>query len=672
MGNTWFPTNLGKYVYLKSLEIGSPPEREVAQFVKRELVFNNDISDPNTDFYEKVSGALEILKKIATNEEKKEQQAINFIKEKIQTHINNPKLPLKIKIRLTEHLNALNNIYHGINQKDFNLIKDINIIEQDLKLFNRRLEEITNIPDDPRKIFTRLEYRQESELDQFIRNFGLEQNIHHKSDEKIAATLKKLIQNTVKDEFNDIPGAQLLLINLLYIDFMDKLQNEQQQDIYQLSQKTLQDELKKYYKRNTSSKIDVSDETELIQLLKNNHDETKHLLKDLSTFLGIEFISEKKYNQLLTKQEELMSKKTRTNEEKKQLENIKHAIQLYNEKIYECYEKFLIFRFQNNTSHGFLDEIRRTIERNGINIDKNVGIDNIIPLGLAYFGIDEQKIKQELLKTSREISNIIGDNFTQIQQSPITLETFDTAVENEKTMNQQIRQELDNSAEAIKTLKQESEQSFISFESLKLSRTHENGVKSDEAYKGRTMNILSALTKLYAAPGFSSALMNKDLLITFLLNISDATLGSQNKSSLETYLSLFAGILMFDDVSDIATDALKNFANEIPIKSSTQILHVYSINNMFFPMSIILNNIIQQVSIALQSMLTLTINYKNTAKASLTTKINFDKNSHGPYAQSDWQQLAKSTIQNTQIRITFLAGFTDYVSQFYEALSPSI
>jgi hypothetical protein len=55
-------------------------------------------------------------------------------------------------------------------------------------------------------------------------------------------------------------------------------------------------------------------------------------------------------------------------------------------------------------------------------------------------------------------------------------------------------------------------------------------------------------------------------LMTFLINIDPATLAGangENKSRLETYFSIFAGLLMFDDIKDIAAKSFMEVKNNI-------------------------------------------------------------------------------------------------------------
>ena len=671
MNDFWLPTGLEKYVYLASLETGSPPEKELAQFIKRELVFKNDLSAPDTDFYENVNNALIILKQIADSEKSKEQQTIATYKQKIEKFIQDPEIPIKLKEHFNQQLILLNQVYTGINQKEINLIKDLNLVEQDLNLFQRRIQEINAAKIDPSLVWNTLEYRQEEQLDNFFKYLITNQSSKGKKikNENIANTLKKIIKETIGSTYNDIPGFQELLLGLLYIDFMDQIQNNFNLDIYKLTIDDLKAYLKQYYKNIKNEK----ERSNLINLLINNTEESKHLINDFSSFLGVEFIDNKEYNKLKKKIEIIqeLKKQNKTASEITAIigqseQQIKDRIKMY-ENSTENADKVFTIRMKNATSHGLLNEIRRIIDKNGIDVGKNVGIDNIIPLCTFSLNADEQYIQKELLSVSRDISNILGDAFTKNQQNSINLETLKDAIEQKKLMNQQIQKKIENSGKKIYKAKGEISNTFLSFESLKLSRTHEMEQSINEDYKGRTMNILSALTKLYAAPGFSQALMNLDTLIIFLLNISKNTLGSQNKPSLETYLSLFAGILMFDDVSNIAADALKKIAKEIPLQGTTDILHVYGINNIYFPISIILNNLIIQVETALQSQLTLSIDSNKTAKAHIIQPSpSFNgKNS----TEEDWHNLSNKTLQSTKIQLGFLAGFTNYIGDLSKAIS---
>ena len=115
---------------------------------------------------------------------------------------------------------------------------------------------------------------------------------------------------------------------------------------------------------------------------------------------------------------------------------------------------------------------------------------------------------------------------------------------------------------ALQKISSDGEQFFIAHESLKLYRGVETKNSKFEEFHGREMNILSALSKLYASPILSDSMISSEHLITYLINISNATLAN-NKEPLETYLSLFAGLLMFDDIKSLAETSIASVRDQI-------------------------------------------------------------------------------------------------------------
>ena len=87
--------------------------------------------------------------------------------------------------------------------------------------------------------------------------------------------------------------------------------------------------------------------------------------------------------------------------------------------------------------------------------------------------------------------------------------------------------------------------SFILHESTKFYLTVEKGTK--RAYHGREMNIFNYIQEAAVTGTF-----NQDTLNFMAMNLATDSIGAANKEPLETYLSMFAGLLMFDDFSVVA------------------------------------------------------------------------------------------------------------------------
>ena len=96
-------------------------------------------------------------------------------------------------------------------------------------------------------------------------------------------------------------------------------------------------------------------------------------------------------------------------------------------------------------------------------------------------------------------------------------------------------------------------------------------------------------------------------------------------------------------------------------------MHVYGINNIYFPISAILDNLIIQVEEAVQSQSILFINSDKTAHAHIIQRApSFNKKGS---TQKDWEELSEKTIQSTKIQIGFLAGFINYIGDLNKSIS---
>ena len=337
------------------------------------------------------------------------------------------------------------------------------------------------------------------------------------------------------------------------------------------------------------------------------------------------------------------------------LKQIKDLIETYQYKIKNKNEEQFVFTLKTATSHGNFYELISTFLKSAINIEGNVAADLIIPVGTVTFSQKDQSVQKELMGLSNQIASTLSSNFYERQEK--TIENFENMADHEKKVSGTISDTIKEYEDTLTQSGLTGESFFIAHESTKLYKGAEqvNGTFKD--FHGRQMNILSALSKLYASNNLSSSMINPQRLMTYLINIDPVTLaGNANKQPLETYLSLFAGLLMFDDIKDIADGGINTVINEFT-GTTIDSIHVYNIGGIYFPVSVILNDLISQMTEIVQS---LDINNSKTATAvikgptpSLPTDI----------TQASWSAVANSTLAGTTIQIHFLSGFMDYVEQ---------
>lgn len=135
---------------------------------------------------------------------------------------------------------------------------------------------------------------------------------------------------------------------------------------------------------------------------------------------------------------------------------------------------------------------------------------------------------------------------------------------------------------------------FIYHESLKLSSQAETRA---HAFKGRTMSILSYIAALDSMnTGLNSRTDTANVVDTNELEFLAYNLfpGSAGdiagiKGPLERYFSIFAGMLMFDDIANMTTEAVQEVQSLSTFQRVEQI-HLYNLNGVYVPASLILSS----------------------------------------------------------------------------------
>ena len=146
------------------------------------------------------------------------------------------------------------------------------------------------------------------------------------------------------------------------------------------------------------------------------------------------------------------------------------------------------------------------------------------------------------------------------------------------------------------------------------------------------------------------------------LNLSDLAVGGAARGTLEDYLSLFAGLLMFDDVVNIAREAV----NQIQYDKAN-VIHLYLLNGVYVPASTILtyvyNSCMEAMSvISAKEAASITISTGNAdgiIKNWLQTRTPPLKNGNF----EAWKTVGQATSSEIKMHIVFFAGFIKFISQ---------
>ena len=129
------------------------------------------------------------------------------------------------------------------------------------------------------------------------------------------------------------------------------------------------------------------------------------------------------------------------------------------------------------------------------------------------------------------------------------------------------------------------------------------------------------------------------------------------KGPLERYFSIFAGMLMFDDVANMTTEATKELSS---LSSSQRVkqIHVYNLNGTYVP-----------ASLALSAMYDIMKDVATELEAGMAAQASIIGLSNSPKPSTKNQYNPPVSISNIQVRITFLAGFIQLINSLFGMIS---
>lgn len=224
------------------------------------------------------------------------------------------------------------------------------------------------------------------------------------------------------------------------------------------------------------------------------------------------------------------------------------------------------------------------------------------------------------------------------------------------TMNNDIDTTLQKLDELIKNSNTQ-EPLFIFHESLKLYSSIETGKSS--SFSGRTLNILTMLDYISAALGSVGINIpgSNGIMRALALNLSELAVGGHVATKLEDYLSLFAGLLMFDDITNIAQEAVNKIQYD-----SVNVIHLYLLNGIYVPASTILAYIYDsciQASNIISSGDAARIEIQTSGADNAIKDWLTNRPSPLPNV---WEKIGYAAASGTQAHIIFFAGFINFIS----------
>lgn len=313
--------------------------------------------------------------------------------------------------------------------------------------------------------------------------------------------------------------------------------------------------------------------------------------------------------------------------------------------------KYVTFSTKSTGIHGNIFElIQEMLSKNTINIQGNVAAD-LIHLGSLEFNIAPNNVQSQLMTYIQTVEQDLTKFDREERKN-----RKDDQTKRIKALNDTINENISKLEEQAKTLIPDIENLFVYHESLKLYKTAESD--SDfSGFHGREMAILNYMDEMYSANSINLTLPDKSVLQLLALNLGNGAVGAEYKGTLEHFFSIFAGLLMFDDLQNMATEAQQALSNKGVVKQ----IHLYNLNGIYVPASMILS-----FTYNLMSQAQTTIEEGYAASAAISTSGASDAiagylDSRPTPIIPQWTALGEAAATGTHVRVRLLASFTKLI-----------
>lgn len=184
---------------------------------------------------------------------------------------------------------------------------------------------------------------------------------------------------------------------------------------------------------------------------------------------------------------------------------------------------------------------------------------------------------------------------------------------------------------------------------------------------GSVENQLQNIYKMYSYGGIT--LPDIEWMTFAVYNSGANLLGSENKGPIENILSAVAGMLLFDDAGEQAL-YVKSQTDNFISPGSSKFLHLYYLNDFYFPSSYILsltyNGLFKAYNLLQDQIGKPTSFLGNFKKESPVNgaKVTIQNNIAEPVLtdqESDWSSFFSANAKGVNINIVFLAGLLDII-----------
>jgi hypothetical protein len=192
------------------------------------------------------------------------------------------------------------------------------------------------------------------------------------------------------------------------------------------------------------------------------------------------------------------------------------------------------------------------------------------------------------------------------------------------------------------------------------------GVGEEKDFLGGSLgsNISDQIGKILALQdGGLITSADADWLITAAINCGSGLIGSHLKNSLEDYLAVFATILLFDDQQNIANEVANKMIEDIPnSQTSVNKIHLFSLDGGYYPLSVVLQLTYDKlVKIYGLEESELKTDGSHGAQVEINGFINPDDDyppgTYNNLTLKSWDELSEKAKSSVKMKVKFVSNF---------------
>lgn len=496
-------------------------------------------------------------------------------------------------------------------------------------------------------------------LRKLIGNYQENKNTDDTYAQKLQEIVLDIINETIGEKIDsaeDFAAIGVAILADIEAKAQKKLEENGLNDFTELIENDMLKEIKDTYLKEISQQ--KKEEQTVIQQALNNYDKNgfDRIIRNVKDIFGITTLdknSNEYQKQLIEIKKQASRRSKDTKQERQAVSKIRNKIK--NRKMRENFQQINFTKLDYKTQHGNAQELVVSFfEENGLTVGKRGSATDILSVFCNYEIKPNDKIIENFLEE-------IGDELNNIYLNDDSSANNRDLRKSISTMNENIDVVIAKLEEKLKELNNNNLGDFFIFhESLKLYSSIETGVNKKfgkSGFGGRNMNILSYIDFMLSAcdaAGISTP-ANRELLIFLALNLSEMAIGQGNSDPLAKYFSIFAGLLMFDDVVNMAKEATQ----ELP-ESSIKQVHLYNLNGVYVPASMVLSYVSDALQLGAQEA-----TYAATASidSNGATKAINDWENPEHLRPEHWQEMGAAAASGTKVKIAFMSAFLSFIEK---------